>query len=245
MENMEYYTQRLQCSDEEKDACLETAAKVYHVYMCMKRDGGLAPEMLAKEEKDPFFRACLLDLVELWGDSEGLERLYSRYLMAENLWGGAFLNAVIITKGLGILARLGTEQGGPVWGLKDSYEIFAEVLRGYFGVRYREKVIAVLKQEFQRGKPMREYKSLLPEFDKLTELSPEQRDWLVRNTSTRTLRLALRVGGIQVSEFLMKGMDDREQFEKDLDMTTNARMKDVERAQREMLERAEEVKTCI
>jgi hypothetical protein len=25
MENMEYYTQRLRCSDAEKDACLETA----------------------------------------------------------------------------------------------------------------------------------------------------------------------------------------------------------------------------
>lgn len=245
MENMEYYTQRLQCSDEEKDACLETAAKVYHVLMCMKRDGVLAPEMLAEEEKDPFFRACLLDLVDLLGDPEGLERLYSRYLMAENLWGGAFLNAVVITKGLGILARLSTEQVGPVWGLKDSYEIFADVLRGYFGVRYREKVIAVLKQEFQRGKPSREHKSLLPEFDKLTELSPEQREWLVRNTSARTLRLALKAGGIQVSEFLMEGMDGREQFEKDLDMTANARMKDVETAQRKILEKAEEAKACM
>ena len=31
MENMEYYTQRLQCSDEEKDACLETVVKLYHL----------------------------------------------------------------------------------------------------------------------------------------------------------------------------------------------------------------------
>ena len=29
MENMEYYTQRLQCSDEEKAACLETVAKIF------------------------------------------------------------------------------------------------------------------------------------------------------------------------------------------------------------------------
>ena len=43
----------------------------------------------------------------------------------------------------------------------------------------------------------------------------------------------------------MEGMDDREQFEKDLDMTTTARMKDVETAQREMLERVEETKSCI
>lgn len=150
---MEYYTQYLQCSNEEKGVCLETAAKVYHVWMCMKRNGSLVPEMLAQEEKDPFFRACLLDLMELWGDPEGLEQFYSWYLIAENLWGGAFLNAVVIAKGLGILACLGTGQGDPVWGLKNSYEIFAEILQGYFCVRYREKVIAVLNRNFSGETP--------------------------------------------------------------------------------------------
>lgn len=37
MENMEYYTQRLQCSDEEKDACLETVVKLYHLRWYLRK----------------------------------------------------------------------------------------------------------------------------------------------------------------------------------------------------------------
>lgn len=54
MENVEYYTQRLQCSDEERDACLETAAKLCHLRYQIRRDGGLAAEALAEEEPAPF-----------------------------------------------------------------------------------------------------------------------------------------------------------------------------------------------
>ena len=66
MENMEYYTQRLQCSDEEKDACLETVARLYHLRYQLRREGILLAEELAERERDPFFRACLLDLVEVF-----------------------------------------------------------------------------------------------------------------------------------------------------------------------------------
>lgn len=44
MENMEYYTQRLQCSDGEKGACLETVAKLYYLRCHILRDKGLAEE---------------------------------------------------------------------------------------------------------------------------------------------------------------------------------------------------------
>ena len=50
MENVEYYTQRLQCSDEEKDACLETVAKLYRLRYLIRRDGILMAEALAEEE---------------------------------------------------------------------------------------------------------------------------------------------------------------------------------------------------
>ncbi len=64
MENMEYYTQRLQCSDKEKDACLETVAKLYRLRLYVRRSGDVAAEIFAETETDPFFRACLQEFWE-------------------------------------------------------------------------------------------------------------------------------------------------------------------------------------
>lgn len=54
MENMEYYTQRLQCSDEEKDACLETVAKIFRLRLYIHRSGRVAAQIFAEKETDPF-----------------------------------------------------------------------------------------------------------------------------------------------------------------------------------------------
>lgn len=121
----------------------------------------------------------------------------------------------------------------------------SETLRGWFGVECREKVASVLQQAEREEHPPKECFSLLREFDALTDLSSAQRDWLVRNTSTHTLCLALKAGGTRVSEFLMEGAENREQLEKTLDITTNVRMTDAEAAQREMLKRAEEARKCM
>lgn len=259
MENMEYYTQRLQCSDEEKDACLETVAKLYRLRYQLRREGILMAETLAEEETDPFFRACLLDLVEVFSDSEELERRFTQYLMAGDYRGGAFLSAVLISQGLILLARY--EYGEEDFGGKGWEELLGETLRGWFGVEYREKVMAVIKREEKARRdaepkqehdsvlwspePGQDHASLLREFDGLMELTPPQRDWLVRNTSTLILCLAMQAGGTRVNEYLREGVENREQLEKVFDLTANVRVCDVEAAQREMLERAEEAKKCI
>lgn len=234
MENMEYYTQRLQCSDEEKDACLETVAKLYRLRYLIRREGILMAETLAEEEPDPFFRACLLDLVEAFSDPEKLERRFTQYLMAGDYRGSSFLNAVLISQGFVLLARY--EYGGEDFGGKDWEELLGEALRGWFGVEYREKVMVVIKREEKTRRnaepkqeldpviwspePGEDHASLLREFDGLMELTPPQRDWLVRNTSTLILCLAMQAGGTQVNEYLREGVEDREQLEKGLNLTT-------------------------
>ena len=141
---------------------------------------------------------------------------------------------------------------------KDWKELLGGTLRGWFGVEYREKVTAVINQEEKTRRdaeskqghdsiiwhpePGEDHASLLREFDGLMELTPPQRDWLVRNTSTLILCLAMRAGGTRVNEYLREGVENREQLEKVFDLTTNVRVCDVEAAQREMLERAEEAK---
>ena len=116
MENMEYYTRRLQCSDAEKDACLETVAKLCHARFYLRRYGWLAAEDLAKKESDPFFRACLMDVTEGY-EPESLERRYTQYLLAADCRGGAFLNALLISQGLVLLVRYenGEDFGGMSW----------------------------------------------------------------------------------------------------------------------------------
>lgn len=105
MENMEYYTQRLQCSDEEKDACLETVVKLCRLRYQIRREGIFMAEDLTEGEPDPFFRACLLDLAETFSDWEELERRFTQYLMAGDYRSGAFLNAVLISRGVALIAR--------------------------------------------------------------------------------------------------------------------------------------------
>ena len=247
MENMEYYTQRLQCSDGEKDACLETVAKLYRLRWYLRENGALAAGVLAEEEADPFFRACLIEIGDVFLNPDELERRYTRYLMAGDYRGGAFLNAVLISEGLVLLARYEGETNtrdemphNQSWG-----ELLGGTLRGYFGAGYVEKVTEVIRREEQAGENPKEYSSLLPEFDDLLELPPEQRDWLVRHVSSRTLCYAMKLGGSAVSKFLMEGAEDREALERDFAATTNVREMDVEAAQREILEKAEEAKKCM
>lgn len=247
MENMEYYTQRLQCSDGEKDACLETVAKLYRLRWYLRENGALAAGVLAEEEADPFFRACLIEIGDVFLNPDELERRYTRYLMAGDYLGGAFLNAVLISEGLVLLARYEGETNtrdemphNQSWG-----ELLGGTLRGYFGAGYVEKVTEVIRREEQAGENPKEYSSLLPEFDNLLELTPGQRDWLVRHVSSRTLCYAMKLGGSAVSKFLMEGAEDREALERDFAATTNVREMDVEAAQREILEKAEEAKKCM
>ena len=93
MENMEYYTQRLQCSDGEKDACLETVAKLYRLRWYLRENGALAAGVLAEEEADPFFRACLIEIGDVFLNPDELERRYTRYLMAGDYRGADFRGA--------------------------------------------------------------------------------------------------------------------------------------------------------
>ena len=97
MENMEYYTQRLQCSDEEKAACLETVAKIFRLRLYIHRSGRVAAQIFAEKETDPFFCACLQEFWENDWDHDRLERQFLRYLMAGNYWGGWGDNSVSLS----------------------------------------------------------------------------------------------------------------------------------------------------
>ena len=247
MKDMEYYTQRLQCSDAEKDACLETVAKLYRLRWYLRENGALAAGALAEEEADPFFRVCLIESGDVFLNPKELERRCTQYLMAGDYWGGAFLNAVLISQGLVLLARYDGEPNArdEIFCSKSWGGLLGENLRGYFGAEYMKKVMEVIWREEKARGASKEYGSALPEFDDLIELTPQQRDWLVRHVSSRTLCYAMKLGGSIVSKFLIEGAEDREALERDFDATSNVREMDVIAAQRTVLLKAEEAKKCM
>lgn len=232
LENLIYDSTRLSCTAEEKESCLETAAKLARLGKLARRDGPLAVLDLAEKEKDPFFRACLLEAGEFW-DAAELKKLFAAYLAAGDYRGGAFLNAVLIVKGLLLFAERCAAGIDPpaAWG-----RLLSAELRGFFGAEYRERVMAVIEWETRR--PRREV-SVVPEFDQLAELSPARRQRLLQDTAMddRVLAIALSGAGAAVKDALWEAAGEQKQefLKKYLPYLTNLRQKDVSDAQNEIL----------
>lgn len=234
-----YNPERLACTEQEKDTCLETVRKLIRLCYEIRRNGVLVAGTLAETEPDPFFRACLREFefeegyIEHEDEPARLERQFAAYLAAGDYRGGAFLNAVLVTTGLLLLNRH-LDAPPVVQG-----ELLSVELRGFFGVEYRERVIAAVKREIRRHVPRRET-SLLPAFDALAQLSADQRRQLLQNVEPITLAMALRGAGAAVEDALMEVLEKEKlkMIEQDWDYDPNAIglfVNDIECAQSEIL----------
>ena len=246
IKNMEYLSQRLRCTDEEKNACLETVTAILHFWTDVRKNGPLAiGGNRAEQDPNPFFRACLMDAIE-WIDLEDeplLEDLFAQYLIAGDYAGSDFLQNVVIAEG--ILAYLRFlhehEDGGSFrqWG-----DRLALAVGGYFGVDYREKLRKTIRQEIRKREREVKKTSLLPEFDALEELSLPLCEKLLRDTyddhyafGDRTVALALKYASGAVQDHILSVLspEEREALEIEMDACVLVRQTDVERAQREIL----------
>lgn len=234
-----YDPERLACTGQEKEACLETVRKLIRLCYEIRRNGVLTAGILAETEPDPFFRICLLELecdegcIEMEDMPARLERVFAAYLAAGDYRGGAFLNAVVAAKGIVLLCRH-LDAHPTVFGALLSVEV-----RGFFGVEYRKRVITAIKREIRAHTPRREA-SLVPAFDELAQLSAEQRRQLLQHVEPYTLEMALRGAGAAVEDALLEVLEAerRELVEREWDYDPNAIglfVKDIERAQFEIL----------
>lgn len=246
IKNMEYLSQRLHCTDGEKDACLETVTAILHFWTDTRKNGPLAiGGGRAEQDPNPFFRACLMDTIEWIGskDEPLLKDLFAQYLIAGNYTGGTFLQNVVIAEG--ILAYLKFlqehEDGGSFqqWGNR-----LAVVVGGYFGVEYREKLRKTIRREIRKREREVKKTSLLPEFDALEALPLPLCEKLLRDTydghyayGDRALALALKYAGGAVQEHILSVLspEEREALEEEMDACVLVSQTDVERAQREVL----------
>lgn len=246
IKHMEYLSQRLRCTDGEKDACLETVTAILHFWTDTRKNGPLAiGGGRAEQDPNPFFRACLMDAIDWIGseDEPPLEDLFTQYLAAGNYTGGTFLQNVVIAEG--VLAYLKFlrehEDGGSFrqWGGR-----LLMAVGGYFGVEYREKLRETIRREIRKREREIKKTSCLPEFDALGSLPLPLCEKLLRNTydghyayGDRALPLALNYASGAVQEHILSVLspEEREALEEEMDACVLVSLTDVERAQREVL----------
>ena len=234
LDTLIYDPNRLACTDEEKDACLETVKKLARLCPQMRREGMLVVLTLAESETDPFYRSCLLEFGKCPASAETLEQIFCAYLAAENYRGGAFLNAVLCVKGLLLMYRT-LEQNPHIWG-----NLLSNEIRGFFGVAYRDKVIQAIKHELHTKRDT----SFVPEFDRLSQLSLDQRQALLREADPRTLTIALSAASAAAEDALLGALteDMRKEVEEKLPYMSNLREIDVTQAQEELIKQWETMK---
>ena len=233
LDTLIYDSERLSCTDEEKEACLETVRKLARLCKFFRRNGLLAAYDLAEKEDDPFLSTCLFEFGEATGcdnAQECLEQVFCAYLAAGNYRGCAFLNAVLVVKGL-LLISVHSDVPPSTWG-----KLLSAELRGFFGADYRERIMDVIEQE-TRTPNAREI-SLIPEFDRFVQLDLPRRQALLREADARDLALALPGTSAAVEKALLEALAEeaRKMLEKEyLPYTHNLRVIDVTQAQEALL----------
>lgn len=231
LDSLVYDPQRLACTDEEKEACLETVRKLARLGKFFRRNGLLAAYDLSETEDDPFLSACLFEFGEAVGETpEDLERVYCAYLAAGNYRGGAFLNAVLVVKGL-LLLSAHSDVHPSAWG-----RLLSAELRGFFGAEYRARVMEAIAQETKT--PNTRETSFLPALDRFVRLDLPRRQALLREADARDLALALPGASAAAEKALLEALtkEARETLEKEYrPYTHNLRTVDVTQAQEILL----------
>lgn len=232
LDTLIYDSERLFCSADEKEACLETLKKLARLSGFFRKNGLLAAEDLAWEESDPFLQVCLFEFGEVAGlddASERFERISRAYLAAGNYRGGEFLNAVLVVKGL-LLMLENTDATPYQWG-----ELLSAELRGFFGVEYRKRVMEAIERETK--KPNTRKTSLIPEFDRFAELDLAQREKLLLDANVRDLTIALHGTSAAAEKAVLEALteDARKSLNDSLPYTHNLRVADVTQAQESLL----------
>lgn len=240
IKSIDYLTQRLRCTDEEKDACLKTLVEILHLWDIIRRDGILAIGCTrADGETDPFFRACLRDFIDLIGSENEplMEDLFKRYIAAGDYRGADFLRSVVIAEGI-LLAKVFQEERMP--GFREWGEKLSLTVRGYFGVDYRDKVERTILLEIREHENKARKTSTVPEFDALAELPQEVCTRLWQEVPERTMEIALKFAGAAAREHIKSVLspEEQERLEDEIEQYFLLRTSDVENAQREIIEKA-------
>lgn len=239
--DMEYYTQRLQCTHEEKMACLETVRKLYSYGVHIRVDGFLAVESELEKETDIFLKKGMMCLVD-YMNKRLTRKALTNYLVAEDCRGGVFLNKVLVIEGVGMIQD----------GINPRFML--ELLEGWFGNDFVEtfdqEIVkieeAARKKALERAEEdlndrLDKDSSIWIGFDSLRALVDVEIQRLLRDVDSKDLSVALKGAAQDVTELVLGNVSPKmkEAILLDMDSITKLRARDVEDAQKKIIRVAE------
>jgi len=198
--DMNYFSERLRCTPEEKRECLETVRLITGAFEIVLRHGLLALEDVVKRVDDPFFRDCAPYITGNY-DPELVRRACDRMLIVGDYRGKELLHNLLIVEGMLVIQTAKRDE-------------LVNELSPWFGVGWREAVSDTVRREQDRlnSKEPRQT-SVCPEFDRLLEMPTERRNtlakkiWACTRSENNDLFRALAHAGEPVKSYLLEGLN--------------------------------------
>lgn len=139
----EYFSQRIQCSRDDKQECLYTVKLLLDLASCARDKGLLALDKMMDDDprySSPFLRKAVQLVVDV-GNTDNIRKVLYNSIFSTNYFGRKFLASVIITEGMLAIQRQ-----------EDMDYIFRFLVPSYFGMEFEANVVA-LYETYRASRP--------------------------------------------------------------------------------------------
>ena len=148
----EYFSQRIQCSRDDKEECLYTVRLLLELAVAARAKGILALDQMMEEHparySSPFLRKAVQLIVDV-GNADHIRKVLYNTIFASNYFGRKFLTSVVITETVLAIQRQ-----------EDLDYIFRSLIPSYFGMEFERNAVQVYERyRALRPKPKKEQKA--------------------------------------------------------------------------------------
>lgn len=148
----EYFSQRIQCSRDDKEECLYTVRLLLELAVTAREKGILALEQMMDANparySSPFLRKAVQLIVDV-GNAEQVRKVLYNTIFSSNYFGRKFLTSIVITETVLAIQRQ-----------EDLDYVFRSLIPSYFGMEFERNAVEVYERyRALRPKPKREQPS--------------------------------------------------------------------------------------
>lgn len=148
----EYFSQRIQCSRDDKEECLYTVRLLLELAVTAREKGILALEGMMDANparySSPFLRKAVQLIVDV-GNAEQVRKVLYNTIFSSNYFGRKFLTSIVITETVLAIQRQ-----------EDLDYVFRSLIPSYFGMEFERNAVEVYERyRALRPKPKREQPS--------------------------------------------------------------------------------------
>jgi len=140
----EYFSQRIQCSRDDKEECLYTVRLLLELAVKAREEGLLALDKMVEDQKERFSSPFLQKAVQLIvdvGNSDNIRKVLYNSIFSSNYFGRKFLASVVITEAMLAIQRQ-----------EDLDYTFRFLVPSFFGMDFEPHVVAVYER-FRASRP--------------------------------------------------------------------------------------------